>query len=95
MQPGWNITLQTTKYKYTDVYNAKLLEYNRESNKATFQAWRPYLTLAKLEDSFTKIMFVVEYTTAPLVGHIARLHSSTYLGNFNLDHISCDCTAMW
>ncbi|CAL8461992.1 g1523 [Coccomyxa elongata] len=66
LQPGWNITLQTTKYNYTDVFNAKLLEYNRESNKATFQAWRPYLTLAKLEDSSTKIMFVVEYTMAPL-----------------------------
>lgn len=71
VQPGWNITLQTTKYNYTDVYNAKLLEYDRESNSATFQAWRPYLTLGRLENSIIKIMFVVEYTIAPLVGHIA------------------------
>lgn len=67
MQPGWNITLQTSKYNYTDVYNAKLLKYDARSNKATFQAWRPYLTLSKLENSFIKIMLIVEYSTAIMV----------------------------
>lgn len=67
MQPGWKITLQTSKYNYTDVYNAKLLKYDARSNKATFQAWRPYLTLSKLENSFIKIMLIVEYSTAIMV----------------------------
>lgn len=85
VQPGWNITLQTTKYNYTDVFNAKLLEYNRKSNKATFQAWRPYLTLGRLEKSFIKIMFVVEYTIAPLVGHMAMPVQQHMSRRFSVD----------
>ncbi|EIE25050.1 glycoside hydrolase [Coccomyxa subellipsoidea C-169] len=65
LPPGWNITLQTSKYNYTDVYNARLLTYDARSNKATFQAWRPYLTLSKQENSIIKIMLVVEYSIAP------------------------------
>lgn len=67
MQPGWNITIQTTKYNFMDVYNAKLLDFDPQTNEATFQAWRPYLTLGKQEESIIEIMLVVEYTTAPQV----------------------------
>lgn len=53
--------MRSQLYNYVDVLNARLVAYDLVKRDATFEVFRPYLTLGRSENSNIEIMIVVEY----------------------------------